>query len=298
MGVIVSGDSLLKVFENEKITPKFIGLVDRADVVLACRVSPKQKAEIVQMVRDHHKDAITMGIGDGANDVNMIATAHVGIGIEGLEGMQAARASDYAISQFKFLRPLLFYHGREAYRRNAILAIYMFYKNILFVLPQYWFGFASAMSGQTLYEAIIYQGFNIVFTAIPIMWFAMFDEEHTKTTFLTEPKLYRIGLVNEYFTYKLLVRTVFKGIFNALLITLFVFCSLNGTQVNAQGLNGSFWMSSTLLYAIVVINTNVYIAQRTSTHTWVSTFLLVGSVLIFFFAWWFENMFTFSTVIY
>jgi len=50
------------------------------------------------MVRDHHKEAITMAIGDGANDVNMIATAHVGIGIEGLEGMQAARASDYAIS--------------------------------------------------------------------------------------------------------------------------------------------------------------------------------------------------------
>ena len=51
MGVIVSGDALLKVFENEIITPKFIDLVEQADVVLACRVSPKQKAEIVQMVR-------------------------------------------------------------------------------------------------------------------------------------------------------------------------------------------------------------------------------------------------------
>ena len=50
------------------------------------------------MVRNEHTEAITMGIGDGANDVNMIAQAHVGIGIEGLEGMQAARASDYAIS--------------------------------------------------------------------------------------------------------------------------------------------------------------------------------------------------------
>ena len=98
MGVIVSGDALLKIFSNDKITPKFIGLVEKADVVLACRVSPKQKAEIVQMVRNHHKDAITMSIGDGANDVNMITQAHVGIGIEGLEGMQAARSSDYAIS--------------------------------------------------------------------------------------------------------------------------------------------------------------------------------------------------------
>ena len=87
MGVIVSGDALLKIYSNESITPKFIGLVDKADVVLACRVSPKQKAEIVQMVRNEHPTAITMGIGDGANDVNMITQAHVGIGIEGLEGM-------------------------------------------------------------------------------------------------------------------------------------------------------------------------------------------------------------------
>ena len=50
------------------------------------------------MVRSQHPTAITMGIGDGANDVNMICAAHVGIGIEGLEGMQAARASDYVIS--------------------------------------------------------------------------------------------------------------------------------------------------------------------------------------------------------
>lgn len=250
------------------------------------------------MVRDHHKDAITMGIGDGANDVNMIATAHVGIGIEGLEGMQAARASDYAISQFRFVRPLLFYHGREAYRRNSVLALYMFYKNILFVLPQFWFGFASAFSGQTLYEAIIYQGFNIVFTAFPIMWFAMFDEEFTKQTFISEPKHYRIGLVHEYYSIKLLTWTEIKGILNALFITCFVFLTLNGNEVIGDGKNGSFWESSTILYGIVVINANVYVLQRTCTHTWWSTLLISLSIISFYFIWWFENLYPFSTVIY
>jgi len=33
----------------------------------------------------------------------MIVAAHVGIGIRGVEGQQAARASDYAIVQFKNL---------------------------------------------------------------------------------------------------------------------------------------------------------------------------------------------------
>lgn len=88
-------------------------------VVIACRVSPKQKAEIVQLVKDRHPEKRTLSIGDGANDVNMITTAHIGIGISGLEGQQAARASDYAIGQFKFLRTLILVHGRESYRRNA-----------------------------------------------------------------------------------------------------------------------------------------------------------------------------------
>jgi phospholipid-transporting ATPase len=55
-------------------------------VVLACRVSPKQKAEIVKMMKERNPDKITLSIGDGANDVNMITEAHIGIGISGLEG--------------------------------------------------------------------------------------------------------------------------------------------------------------------------------------------------------------------
>jgi phospholipid-transporting ATPase len=99
------------------------------------------------MMRDRHPEIITLAIGDGANDVNMITTAHIGIGISGLEGQQAARASDYAIGQFRFLKNLMFVHGREAYRRNSFLIGYMFYKNVLFVMPLFYFGFPSLFSG-------------------------------------------------------------------------------------------------------------------------------------------------------
>lgn len=34
-----------------------------------------------------HKKAVTLSIGDGANDVSMIKTAHIGVGISGQEGM-------------------------------------------------------------------------------------------------------------------------------------------------------------------------------------------------------------------
>ena len=92
-------------------------------------VSPKQKAEVVELVK-RSTDDITLSIGDGANDVGMIQTAHVGVGIMGREGVQAACASDYTIGQFRFLTKLLFVHGVWNYRRLCKVLLYSFYKNI------------------------------------------------------------------------------------------------------------------------------------------------------------------------
>lgn len=71
---------------STEISKKIVDIADNCSVVLACRVSPKQKAEIVTLVRSNKPDVITLAIGDGANDVNMITAAHVGVGIRGVEG--------------------------------------------------------------------------------------------------------------------------------------------------------------------------------------------------------------------
>ena len=84
--LILSGYVLTKINENERLLEAFLDCSDNVDVVLACRVSPKQKAEIVLMIRDRFPEKSTLGIGDGANDVNMILKAHVGVGILGKEG--------------------------------------------------------------------------------------------------------------------------------------------------------------------------------------------------------------------
>ena len=53
------------------------------------------------MIRRVKPDIQTLAIGDGANDVPMIATAHVGVGIEGKEGNYASKMSDCSIKEFK-----------------------------------------------------------------------------------------------------------------------------------------------------------------------------------------------------
>lgn len=96
--------------------------------------------------------AVTLAVGDGANDVGMIQAAHVGVGISGQEGMQAVMSADYAVGQFRFLAPLLIVHGRWSYNRICKAICYFMYKNALYTLTQFWFNLFACYSGQKLYD--------------------------------------------------------------------------------------------------------------------------------------------------
>jgi len=124
--LVIDGDSL-KVVLDDALRQKFLLLCKQCRAVLCCRVSPSQKAAVVQMVKAG-LDCLTLAIGDGANDVAMIQEAHVGVGIAGVEGRQAVMSSDFAIAQFRFLTRLVLVHGRWSYKRLAEAIANFFYK--------------------------------------------------------------------------------------------------------------------------------------------------------------------------
>ncbi len=123
----MTGATLAYILDDAKNSLIFVDLACACKVVVCCRTTPLQKASVVRLVKDNRK-VLTLAIGDGANDVSMIQTAHVGIGISGQEGMQAVMASDFAIAQFRFLQKLLLVHGHWSYDRIARLVLYFFYK--------------------------------------------------------------------------------------------------------------------------------------------------------------------------
>jgi magnesium-transporting ATPase (P-type) len=135
--LVITGDALSMIQRPSGIGLKnlFLIAIDKSKCVICSRVTPKQKAELILMVKLQSPHKSTLAIGDGANDVNMITSADVGIGIMGNEGQQAARASDYVIAQFSFLKRLMFVHGREAYRKNSFAVSYILWKNFLYVTP-------------------------------------------------------------------------------------------------------------------------------------------------------------------
>jgi len=143
-------------------------------------MSPKQKSDLVQLMKDFDSSKVILAVGDGANDVSMIANAHVGVGICGKEGSQAANTSDYAISQFKYLTPLLLHHGNNSYRRNGYLLSYSFFKNFVYISPVVGYAFLSGFSAQTFYDLLLHQLFNLVPTCLPIVVYALLDQKYTR----------------------------------------------------------------------------------------------------------------------
>ena len=136
LALVIDGKSLTFALEKD-MEKMFLELAVMCKAVICCRVSPLQKALVVKLVKRNLK-ALLLAIGDGANDVSMIQAAHVGVGISGVEGLQAARNADVAIGQFRYLRKLLLVHGAWSYQRISRVILYSFYKNIAMFMTQFW----------------------------------------------------------------------------------------------------------------------------------------------------------------
>lgn len=145
-GLVADGESIDVALRCAPDVFRDVGLA--ATSVICCRMSPLQKCEVVRLIKKGPAKPVTAAVGDGANDVSMIQEAHVGLGILGKEGRQAARCSDFSLGRFRFLRRVLLVHGHWYYSRLSSLIQYFFYKNIVFVLPQFYYAGYSAFSSQ------------------------------------------------------------------------------------------------------------------------------------------------------
>ncbi|KAK9114005.1 hypothetical protein Syun_020802 [Stephania yunnanensis] len=225
--------------------------------VICCRVSPLQKAQVTSMVK---KDAgkITLSIGDGANDVSMIQAAHVGVGISGLEGMQAVMASDFAIAQFRFLTDLLLVHGRWSYLRICKVVMYFFYKNLTFTLTQFWFTFYTGFSGQRFYDDWFQSLYNVIFTALPVIILGLFDKDVNASLSKNYPELYKEGIKDSFFRWRVVGIWAFFAVYQSLVFFSFVTSSSRGAH-NFSGKIFGHWDVSTMAFNCVVVAVNLRI---------------------------------------
>ena len=258
--LIITGEIFFEIASNKKTIYIFSRLFDLSETIICCRISPKQKAQIVNIIKEFNPDKITLSIGDGANDVGMILEADVGIGIQGKEGVEAARASDYSLPEFSFLQKLLLYHGREDYRRNSYYIIYEFYKNIVFTSPYIYFGFINFFSGNSYYDPLLMQFFDMFYSSVPMFYFAIFDREYDNDIYTKKPELYLTGIIHKYFNTKLFWEEMLMGFIEGLAIT------INGCllyEYNVEGyIDNDIVSLGVVIFSGVVVTVNVKILSR------------------------------------
>jgi magnesium-transporting ATPase (P-type) len=167
----------------------FLEIAGHCKSVIFSRVSPFQKASIVALVKQQ-AGSLTLAIGDGANDVGMLQEAHVGIGVKGREGSQAAQSSDFAIPRFRHLVPLIGVQGHWAGWRLTHVSLFMLYKNFAMIMVYMWSSFDTLMSPTDFYDEFLLSFFNLLFTLLPPFAYGFWERDCTKRDLLKYPQLY------------------------------------------------------------------------------------------------------------
>lgn len=250
--------------------------------VICCRVSPFQKAEMVQLVKELTKE-VTLAIGDGANDVAMIRTANIGVGISGSEGLQAAHAADYTISQFRFLARLLLVHGSWSMTRLKKMILYSFYKNIALYVVEFWFAIVSAWSGQTIFDRWTIGLYNVIFTAAPPFAIGVFDRSCSANHMLEQPHLYKNLIQDQAYTRRSFWVWIATAFWHSLLLFWVTYLIIYHDALWSNGKSdGGYLVFGNILYTYVVVTVCLKAGLEMDSWTILTHLAIWGSILSWF----------------
>ncbi|XP_015219693.1 phospholipid-transporting ATPase IH isoform X3 [Lepisosteus oculatus] len=286
-GLIIDGATLSSVMKpaedgsSGNYREIFLEICRNCSAVLCCRMAPLQKAQIVKLIKASKEHPITLAIGDGANDVSMILEAHVGIGIMGKEGRQAARNSDYAIPKFKHLKKMLLVHGHYYYIRIAELVQYFFYKNVCFIFPQFLYQFFCGFSQQPLYDTAYLTLYNISFTSLPILLYSLIEQHVNMDILKRDPSLYRDIAKNSLLRWRIFIYWTFLGVFDAVVFFFGAYFLFDNTTFTSNGQMFGNWTFGTLVFTVLVFTVTLKLALDTHYWTWINHFVIWGSLLFY-----------------
>ncbi|XP_055080751.1 phospholipid-transporting ATPase VB [Periophthalmus magnuspinnatus] len=273
ISLVIDGRTLTMVTSPD-LRERFVDLAKRCRSVLCCRVTPLQKSHVVKFIREKLK-VMTLAVGDGANDVNMIQAADIGVGVCGQEGMQAVMASDFAISRFKHLKKLLLVHGHWCYSRLANMVIYFFYKNAANVNLLFWFQFFCGFTANAMIDHWLMIFFNLIFTSVPPVMFGIMDKDVSAEMLLGLPELYRTGQGKGEYTFFTFWMSMLDAFYQSLVAFFVPYYTYRGSNID-------IFSFGTPLNTISLFTILLHLSIEIKAWTFVHVIVIVGSVLLYF----------------
>ena len=283
--LLVTGKALSTIFNNKRLKEIFFYQAQKALSVILCRCAPKQKAEVTLYLKNNLKK-IVCGIGDGGNDVGMIQSANVGIGIEGKEGLQASLASDFSVIKFKNILKLFIWHGRLSYVRTALLANFVIHRGIIIVVIQALFMITFYFVSINVYNGYLIMCYSTIFTNFPVFSLILDEDIPIKQVF-HYPMLYYLVQEGQNLSPKVFLIWLWKSIFQGsviILMALFLF-------------NDTFLEIVTITFTALIINEflNIYSSIRTW-HPIITISLCISAISYLFCLIFLKKLFLLSSL--
>ncbi|KAK3808047.1 MAG: hypothetical protein JOS17DRAFT_692052, partial [Linnemannia elongata] len=275
--LIVDGSALKILLDDPEARQDLIKLSDVCFSVICCRASPLQKALVVELIR-RGKKTVCLAIGDGANDVSMIQAANIGVGISGQEGMQAAMASDYSITQFRFVRKLVLVHGHWGYMRIAEMILNFFFKNVLWVAAVLWFQIYCGFSAMLFYDYTFVSLYNFMLTAVPVLVLGATDQDLTAPYVLRYPGVYKLGIQQKRYNQARFIFYMLDGVWQSLVVFWFWRGVYGLNVLGTKGFDNSLLEFSTSVAITNVVIASLYVGLHSYHWTWLTHFAVWGSI--------------------
>ena len=147
---------------------------------------------------------------------------------------------------------------------------------------QFFFSFFNAWSGQPCFNLLMMQLYNVMFTALPCLVFAIFDKDADDKVSMQHPELYRLGVEDGIFTRVAMLSWMVSGVYHSAIIFFFGYYmfAFGGTPFES-GLDGDLSQFGVLTFFVLVLVTNTRAGMIATTWTWLMPASLLASVLSF-----------------
>ncbi|CAG5058813.1 unnamed protein product [Parnassius apollo] len=276
--LIVDGTSMGCILDTPA-APDFVDISLKCNAVLCCRLSPIQKAKIVKLIKNSPERPITAAIGDGANDISMIQEAHVGFGIFGKEGHQAARSADFAFTKFSMVKKMLLVMGHWYYQRLATLIHYFFYKNLVLGNLMLFFQVHTAFSTQSVFDSMYLTLYNLLFTSVPCLALAVTDQRWPASLLSKNPTLYRVNRKNNLMSWWNFFAWILAAVYHSLVIYGFSYMMFKISVISSDAKTVDLWCFGAVLFHLMIVIVNLKLWLQARYHTVILVLSVVLSVL-------------------
>eukprot|EP00012_Vannella_robusta_P003138 CAMPEP_0206186894 /NCGR_PEP_ID=MMETSP0166-20121206/2674_1 /ASSEMBLY_ACC=CAM_ASM_000260 /TAXON_ID=95228 /ORGANISM="Vannella robusta, Strain DIVA3 518/3/11/1/6" /LENGTH=753 /DNA_ID=CAMNT_0053602365 /DNA_START=418 /DNA_END=2677 /DNA_ORIENTATION=+ len=189
-GILIGKDELPVIMEHYSTSELFVQLINDPQLkgIVVYRAGPSMKSALATFLKN--AGLIIACVGDGANDIEMIKTADVGVGIKAGENQHAAASADIAVDSVSQLPNLILHDGKTNWYRNVKLTQLISSMKLTVILSILFYDWYTGFHVNSVYTGKMLLAFNL-FYGWGVIVYGIFHLTVTRQDSKRHPEYYK-----------------------------------------------------------------------------------------------------------